>query len=68
MSEDISKHPPSSDETQHSDAVSSVDFAIIARLNVGREDSTMSTKRFGKSELPIVGGLAEEAPDGAQSV
>jgi len=53
------------DEVQHSEAVVLPDRD---RLLAGSDDSTISTKRFWKSELPICGVVADVAPGGAQIV
>jgi hypothetical protein len=50
---------------QHNEAV---DLPDRDRLLAGSDDSTMSTKRFWKSELPICGVVADVAPGGAQIV
>jgi hypothetical protein len=53
------------DEVQHSEAV---DLPDRDRLLAGSDDSTISTKRFWKSEPPICGVVADVAPGGAQTV
>jgi hypothetical protein len=50
---------------QHNEAVGLPDRD---RLLAGSDDSTISTKRFWKSELPICGVVADVAPGGAQIV
>ena len=50
---------------QHNEAV---DLPDRDRLLAGSDDSTISTKRFWKSELPICGVVADVAPGGAQIV